>query len=142
MEIAMLSLVFLMAVIVSACVVLTFAPAMDSMLFRLLSSGMAQAWSLYAKFAIFVASFVGGLRLQEIQALTTPVVVAPGQQQAGISESKCLIEVFKTIAGALSVASGTLLAFFGITLAAYAALHIYESMKHSAVRQPRGADQH
>jgi hypothetical protein len=138
----MLALVFLTAVVVSACVLMTFAMAMDAVLFRLISGEMAKAWSLYAKFAVFVASFVGGLRLQEIQAATVPVVVS-GQQQASvnISASKCLVEVFKTIAGALSVASWTLFAFFGAALAAYVVLHVYNSLKSEA-RQSRGTEQH
>lgn len=130
MNALVLVLIFLAAIAVAGCVVAAFSTSIDGVLLRLLSGEMAAAWSKYAKFALFVASFTGGLRLNEIQAL------AGGEAQASMKLGQCLMEVYKTIAGTLGGASWTLLIFFGATLAAYLASYLYSSLK-AAPRQQR-----
>ena len=137
MDIATLILVFLSAVILSGCVVMAFSAPIDGALNRLLSGEMAAAWTRYAKFAVLVASFTGGMRLKELEALAG-LSLNPSSQ-AAINMSKCLMEVYKTILGTLGAASWTLLVFFGATLTAYAGMNAYETFK-SQSQAPRFGD--
>lgn len=135
MNLSMLILVFLAAVAVAGCVTRIFAEPMDWALMRLINHEMAAAWSRFAKFAVFVASFTGGLRLNELQSLTTF-----GSGQAPVNWSQGLLEVYKTISGGLTAASYTLLIFFGATLIAYAATQVYDYLKQ--VGKPGRSEEH
>ncbi|HVE12296.1 MAG TPA: hypothetical protein VNI01_02775 [Elusimicrobiota bacterium] len=116
-----LGLVFATAAAVSGCVLVAFSRPMDAVLLRILSGELAAAWSKYAKFAVLVASFSGGLRINQLEALsmmTTPV-----------SANRCLMEVFQAVSGTLQEASWALLLFFGGTLIAYAVTQVYNHLR-------------
>jgi hypothetical protein len=139
MNIAMLIVVFLSAILVSAGVVVAFSVPIDGALSQVLSPEMASPWSRFVKFALFVASLTGGLRLHEITALSALGPSAAGNISVTLSE--CLIEVFKTVTGCLGMSAWTLLAFFCATLAAYAVVEGYEHYK-SESKQARSNERH
>jgi hypothetical protein len=140
MDIAMLGLVFLASVAVAGCVVMAFTAPIDGTLSLLTTGELARAWSKYAKFALFVASFTSGLRLREIESV--PLIMQPAAGEMTIELRRCLIEVFKSIAGALSGASWTLLVFFGASLGFYLALRLYHSLKPIQHRPAHPTDRH
>ncbi|TBR16915.1 hypothetical protein EPO15_18090 [bacterium] len=133
MDIAMLVLTFLAAVTLAGGVVLAFAKPIDAVLSRLVPSELADAWSRCAKFAIFVTSFTGGLRLKELGGLVT------SGNAATIDAPQALLEVMKTATGGLNAASLTLLAFFGGALTVYAGVRVYESVR-PGLGHPRGGE--
>jgi hypothetical protein len=98
---------------------------------------MTRGGALFAKFAVFTASFTGGLRLGEIGAILAPKATlgAPASSAAG----EALLEVYKTLAGALGGAAWTLLAFFAAALALHAAARMNESLRTMNAR-PRQND--
>lgn len=125
-----LGLIFLAAIVVSGCVVVAFSRPMDAVLQRVLSGEMAMAWSKYVKFAVLVASFSGGLRLNQIAALANP--------PPPLTINQGLLEIFRTMVGSLEAASWTLLAFFGATLAAYAVMNVYATLKETRYSRTPG----
>lgn len=132
METAILASVFVAALAVSGFATLAFSVSVDEVLKRLLPAELAAAWSRYVKFALFTASFIGGLRLQELGAL-----VSRGQGDgARLAADQGLVEVYRTIAGSLGAAAWTLLAFFAGTLCVYGAARVYEGLKPSAAARP------
>lgn len=133
MDIAMLVLTFLATVAVAGGVVLAFSRPIDTVLSRLVPTELADAWSRCAKFAVFVASFTGGLRLKELAGL-----VAAGGDTT-IRAPQAFMEVMKTVSGGLGAASWALLAFFGGALAVYAACRVYESFR-PGLTHARGAE--
>lgn len=136
METVTLTLAFLSAATVSWCVVMAFSEPIDGVLGRLLAPEQARAWSRYAKFAVLAASFTGGMRFPELGAL-----VAAGAGGPAPTVGQGMLEIFKTIAGALTAGSWVLLLFFAATLVLYAGGRAYDSFK--AQSAPRGgADRH
>lgn len=124
MDIAMLILTFLAALAVAGGVVLAFSNPIDAVLSRLVPTELADAWSRCAKFAIFVASFTGGLRLGELTRL-----VAASAADAPVRAPQAFMEVIKTVSGGLGSASMAVLAFFGGALLVYAGCRVYESFR-------------
>jgi hypothetical protein len=123
MDIAMLVLTFLAALAVAGGVVAAFSKPIDMVLSRLVPTELADAWSRCAKFAVFVASLTGGLRLTELARL-----VAAGGDTA-VRAPQAFLEVMKSVTGGLTSASWSLLAFFGAALAVYAAGRVYETLR-------------
>ena len=135
MDIVLLTLVFLASTAVSACAVLLFSRLIERVFYRLLNEDLAAAWSVYSRFALFVAALVSGLRLEQIEA-----VVAPGAgARAPITAGKCLLEVVRAMAGALSGAAWALLVIFGVALAVSWGKTAYGALRPSS-RQPRSDD--
>lgn len=134
MDIAMLVLTFLAALAVAGGVVLAFSMPIDAVLSKLVPAELAEAWSRCAKFAVFVSSFTGGLRLGELGGL-----VAAGAGRTAVATPQAFLEVMKTVSGALTAASWAVLAFFGGALAVYAASRMYESLRPGLV-PPRGGE--
>jgi hypothetical protein len=156
MESMVLAFSFASAILIAACVVTFFSTSIDEALARVVPVEMTPAWSRYVKFALFVVTFAGGMRLSELagfMALRTP-------GGPPLTAGQGLLEVFKSIAGSLIAASGTLLAFFVVTLAVYAAKRFYathradvdraaaklarpaERPSPAAERQPVGTERH
>ena len=133
MDALILGLVFAAALAVSGCVVLVFSIPVDDVIRCLISGAMAQAWSRYVKFAVFTASFVGGMRLAELSAFVARTQPLGGQPL--VSDGQGLLEVYKTISGALGAASATLLVFFAATLAACVVLRAYEHFRPGTGRR-------
>lgn len=134
MDIATLIVAFLAALAVSGCVVLAFSSAINGVILRLISGEVAAAWARFVKFALFVASFAGGLRLHELETLSGLTSFSNGQSQINMGE--CLLEMYKTIAGGLIAASWALLAFFGTTLCVYAAMRLQGTSRPQEPSRP------
>lgn len=120
METVILTAAFLASATVAAAVTAAFSGAIDGVLGRVLTGELSQAWSRCAKFAVFTASFTSGLRVKELSEFIS-VRMAP------VGGGEGLLEVFKSVAAALSAASWGLLVFFGTVLAVTAAKAAYRS---------------
>ena len=132
METMTLLCVFLTAIAVSAAIVYAFSVPMDGVIGRVVDSQLASAWSKYAKFALFAASLAGGLRIRDLEALTS----------GPVDSRRALLEVFKTTLGSVNSSSWTLLAIFGAALAVYAAEQVYGHIRQSRSGRPDHERQH
>lgn len=117
-----LTLIFLAALAVAACVVMAFSPAIERMLGRLMPEEMSLAWAKYAKFGLFVAALMGGLRFRDMETIIN--LGREGELEA----SRSLLEIFKAVAGTLAGGAWTLLLFFAATLAIYAGTRVYGNL--------------
>ncbi|MBI3564001.1 MAG: hypothetical protein HY079_02255 [Elusimicrobia bacterium] len=140
METAILCAAFAAALAVAGTATAAFSESFDSVLARLIPAGMAPAWSRFVKFGLFTASFVGGLRLQDLTAFAQRT--AGG---AGLGAADGLVETYRATAGALVAAAWTLLAFFVGTLVLHAAARAFESARPAEAPRPgerRPSDRH
>ena len=119
------------AALVAGAVTLAFSSPINRVLHKLIPDEVAPAWSQFIKFALFVSSFVGGMPVAEPGRFIDrngPAVTLP-------VEGAQILMVMKSVSGALTAASWTLLIFFGVTLSAYGAKRF-----SSALKERREAD--
>lgn len=113
------------AALVAGVITLAFSPAINRVLNKLIPDAVAPAWSQFIKFALFVASFVGGMPVADPGRFIDrngPAVTLP-------VEGTELLMVMKSVSGALTAASWTLLIFFSVTLCAYGAGRLWAVLK-------------
>jgi hypothetical protein len=148
MDTTILAFAFASAVILAACVVFFFSGPIDEALGRVVPPEMLSSWRQYVKFALFVVTFAGGLRVSELSAF----VAARTTSGAPLTAGQSLMEVIKSITGSLSAAAIALLAFFVATLAIDASRRVYQARRTprpappappaEAERRPVGAERH
>jgi hypothetical protein len=127
MDAVMMSSAFLSALIISGSVVLLFSALIDGVLSRLVIREMAAAWTMFAKFALFVAALTGGLRLSDLESLLSSVQSKGAQ--IPLTSGKCLLEVFRAVSGALNGAVWMLLLIFGAALAFHLGGSLYSTVR-------------
>jgi hypothetical protein len=113
------------AAFVAGAVTLAFSATINRVLKKLIPDEVASAWSQFIKFALFVSSFVGGMPVAapgHFIDRNSPAVTLP-------IEGAELLMVMKSVSGALTAASWTLLLFFGVTLSAYGAKRLMAVLK-------------
>ncbi|MBN1873520.1 MAG: hypothetical protein JXA33_04760 [Anaerolineae bacterium] len=126
---ALLAVTFVIAFVVSLVVVKVFSPSIDKILCRIISDELSDAWLKYLKFAIYVVGISNGVRIWELEKYIT----APQYEDAQIVEltqSRWILEVYRTVIGALQGMAWMLLVFFVFALIAYVIVRIFE-MKHT-----------
>lgn len=140
METMILCAAFAAATAVAGTATAAFSESIDSVLARLIPAGMGPAWARFVKFGLFTASFVGGLRLQELTAFAQR---AAGGVSLGAADA--LVETYRAVAGSLMAAAWTLLAFYAGTLVLYAAGKGFDALRPSLGARPgerRPSDRH
>jgi len=110
MFITLLVVTFLIAAAASAVIALLFSRPINKILSRLL-------------FAIYVVGISGGVRVWDIERYITPD--REGQILA-LNSDRWVIEIYKTIIGALQSAAWMLLIFFLFALLAYVIVRGFE----------------
>lgn len=118
-----LLLAYAAAAAVALIVTAAFSAPMERVLFRLLPEELAPAWNQFVKFALFVASFAGGLPLPRAGFIDRAAPPAPPMEGEG------LMLVMGSVGGALMSAAWALLAFFAITLTALTAARVYAALR-------------
>jgi hypothetical protein len=127
MDTITLALTFMTSVAVAGCVVAVFSKTINDLLSRLLIPVMADAWSLYAKFAIFTASFAGGMHVHELLGAATEMSYSGSQPT--FSAHRALLEIFRSMIDALQGASWALMACFAAAFGASVAIELYRTFK-------------
>jgi hypothetical protein len=138
MESMIVAYSFAASLAIAACVVVLFSRSIDEALLRVIPAEMVSSWRLYVKFALFVVTFAGGLRLSELAQLFA--LRAPGA--APLAAEQSLLEVLRSVSGSLIAAASALLAFFAATLVVYASRRVYfahraDAEKKAETRIPR-----
>ena len=131
MDLLILGYSFAAALAIAAGVVVLFSKSIDDAVTRVVPAEMAPAWCQYVRFALFTATFVGGMRLPELAQLIT---MRPSSGPP-ISAGQGLLEVLKTMGGSLIAASGTLLVIFVAALAIDASKRFYSTYRASAEKK-------
>jgi len=145
MDTTILAFSFAAAIVIAACVVFFFSRPIDEAIARVVPPEMASAWRQYVKFAVFVVTFAGGMRVSELSAfVSTRSTMSPP-----LTGGQGLMEVLKSVAGSLSAAAIVLLVFFAAALAIDASRRIYQGRRTARPspageeeRRPVGADRH
>jgi predicted lipid-binding transport protein (Tim44 family) len=125
MDIPTLVMAYGAAALVALTVTAAFSTPIEEVLFRLLPEEVAPAWQQFVKFALFVATFVGGMPAPLAGAIIDRNAPAAPPPAAGES----FMVVMSSLSGALMSGTRLLLVFFAITLAALGALRIYTMMR-------------
>lgn len=123
MFVTLLSVTFLIAVATSTVAAWLFAPAIRKILNRLVSNELASSWQRYILFAIYVVGISGGVRVWDLEKYITP---DKDGQLITLNSDRWLIEVYKTIIGALQSVAWMLLVFFLFALIAYVVVRGFE----------------
>jgi hypothetical protein len=113
----------LIAAATSTGVALLFARPIRKILARLVSETLAPIWQRYILFAIYIVGISGGVRLWDLERYITP-------DKEGtllvLNSDRWLLEVYKTVMGALQSVAWMLLIFFLFALIAYVVVRGFE----------------
>lgn len=126
MFIALLAVTFVIAAIVATIVALLFSTPVNRVLARLVSEELAPVWRRYILFAIYVVGISGGVRVWEIEKYVTP---DKDGRLLVLTSSRWVVEIYKTIMGALQGVAWMLLVFFLFALLAYVVVRGFEMRK-------------
>lgn len=136
MFLTLLIATFVIAVVTSFIVVRTFRGALESILNRLVSTELASAWHRYLNFAIFVVGVSGGVRVWHLERYITPRT--KDAEALVLNADRWVLEIYRTIIGALQSNAWLLLAFFITALIAYVIVRGFE-MRHAKPETQQGA---
>ena len=128
MFITLLAVTFFISLAVSFIVVKVFNASIDSILKRIISDAISDAWLKYLKFAIYVVGISSGVRIWQLEKYITPL----RHKDAKIVElttERWVLEVYRTIIETLQGIAWLLLVFFIFALIAYVMVKIFESRK-------------
>src|SRR5262249_18980690 len=92
---------------------------------RIISDEISQAWAKYIKFAIYVVGVSSGVRIWELERYITPPQYTAAQV-IELTRDRWILEVYRTIIGALQGIAWLLLVFFIFSLIAFVIVRISE----------------
>jgi len=123
MFIVLLVVTFLISLAVSAIVVALFSKPVGSILSRVISDEISQAWLKYLKFAIYVVGISSGVRVWDLEKYITPAL---GKEILALTSDRWVLEVYRTIIGSLEGLAWLLLVFFMFALIAFVIVRVFE----------------
>jgi len=129
--ITLLGATFLIALTVSFIVVQMFRKPIDAILQRIISDEINKAWSKYLRFAMYVVGISSGVNLWKLEQYVT----APEYTHASIVEltaNRWILEIYRTVIGAIQGIAWALLVFFIFALIAYVIVRVFELWKKAA----------
>lgn len=127
MIITLLIVTFIVAFAVASIVVLIFRKPIDSILTRILSDEISQAWTRYLVFALYVVGIGGGVRPWEIEKYLTQR--EPYNEVVQLTSDRWVLEIYQTIMGTLGNTAWLLLVFFIFTLVALVIVRVFGPRK-------------
>jgi len=129
MFLELLLITFLIAAVTATGVVLLFSRPIKKTLIRLVTEELAPIWQRYILFAIYVVGISGGVSVRGIEKYITP-------DKAGkllvLNADRWIIEVYKSVIGALQSVAWMLLIFFLFALVAYVVLRGFEGKRQGS----------
>lgn len=129
MFISLLVVTFLIALGVCFIVVRIFRHPIDSILDRIISDAISQAWSKYLRFAIYVTGISNGVNLWKIEQYVTE----PQHKDARIVEltkTRWVLEIYRTVIETLQGIAWMLLVFFVFALIAFVIVRVFEMKRN------------
>ena len=137
MFILLLLINLLVALLVCYLIARIFRAPVQKILQRLVGEEIFSAWSNYIVFAIYVVGVSGGVRVWDLERY-----IEPGQNGAPprqLDADRWILEIYRTIIGALQGVAWMLLIFFIFALIAFVIVKGLEMRKQPvpAVEPPR-----
>ena len=127
MFIALLIVVFIVAVSVSAIVAALFDKPIRQLLTRIVSDDLTSAWTRYLKLAIYVVGISGGVRVWALERYISKRTATDEILQ--LTRDRWIIEIYQTVIGTLQSTVWLLLVFFIFALIAYVIVRGLESRR-------------
>lgn len=127
MFITLLVVSFLISFLVVLLVTRMFKNSMLSILNRIVSPDLSQAWLRYLSFATIVVGVSGGVRIWELEKYITGKTV--DDEPIILNLDRWVLEVYRTIIGTLQSAAWILFIFFIFSLIAYVIIRVFELRK-------------
>ena len=121
----LLAVTFAASALVSFAVAMMFAKPVDSILQRIISDAISQAWVKYIKFAIYVVGISSGVRIWALENYITPQPIR-GSQAIELTRDRWVLEVYRTIIECLQGLAWLLLVFFAVALLAFVIVRVFE----------------
>jgi hypothetical protein len=121
----LLGITFVIAFVVSWIVGAAFRNPIDAILDRIMSDGIAKAWSKFIRFAIYLTGISWGVSLWKLEQYIT----APQWKDAQIVEltaNRWVLEVYRTVIETLQGIAWLLTTFFVIALIAFVVIRVFE----------------
>ncbi len=128
MFITLLVVSFLISFLVVLLVTRMFKNSMLSILNRIVSPDLSQAWLRYLSFATIVVGVSGGVRIWELEKYITGKTV--DDEPIILNLDRWVLEVYRTIIGTLQSAAWILFIFFIFSLIAYVIIRVFELRKN------------
>ncbi|MEW5977054.1 MAG: hypothetical protein AB1898_14725 [Acidobacteriota bacterium] len=125
MFLTLLAVTFMIAVAVCWVVSRMFDKPLEGVLKRIVADEISVAWKRYLGFAVFVVGISSGVRIWELEKYITPSYRS-GDQVISLTLDRWVLEVYRTIIGALQGIAWLLLVFFVFALIAYVLVRIFE----------------
>jgi hypothetical protein len=139
MFLTLLAVTFAIALLVSGAVAGFFARPVEQILGRIIADDVSSAWATYLRFAIFVVGISNGVRVWELERYITPH--RPDMPEALVlTTERWVLELYRTVIGALQGIAWLLLVFFVVALVAYVILRLGER-RLRAGRAPAGREE-
>jgi hypothetical protein len=125
MFVTLLGITFLISLFVSGLLVAVFSKPADHILRRILDDAISRAWLRYLQFAILVVGISSGVRVWELEKYILP---ARASETAilQLTTERWILEVYRTIIGALGGIAWLLLVFFIFALLAFVVVRVFE----------------
>jgi large-conductance mechanosensitive channel len=125
MFITLLAVTFVISLGVSVIIVAIFGKPIDSILQRIISDEISQAWVKYLKFAVIVVGVSSGVRIWELEKYIMPRL-AGDANVIDLTRDRWVLEVYRTVIGSLQGIAWLLLIFFIFAMIAFVFIRISE----------------
>lgn len=138
MFIALLAVTFIISFGVCFVVVQMFRRPIDSILDRIISDPISEAWAKYLRFAIYVTGISSGVHLQKIEQYVTAPQTGKGEI-VELTDVRWVLEIYRTVVGTLQGIAWMLLVFFVFALIAFVIVQVF-ALRKRAKGEPGGQD--
>jgi len=126
MFLTLLAVTFVISVVVSAALVAIFKKPIGSILQRIMADEISVAWKRYLDFAILVIGISSGVRIWELENYISPTCTGKDTQILALTTDRWVLEVYRTVIGAMQGVAWLLLVFFIFALIAFVVVRAME----------------
>jgi hypothetical protein len=127
MFLTLLAVTFIISLLVSGILVVVFKKPIGSILQRIMADEISTAWKRYLDFAILVIGVSSGVRIWDLEKYITPPVTKDGSAAiVALNSDRWVLEVYRTVIGAMQGVAWMLLVFFIFALIAFVVVRAME----------------
>ena len=124
MFLTLLLVTFVLAAVVSFCVVKVFDKPISTIFRRIIQDEISSTWHKYVKFATYVVGISGGVRIHQLERY----ISAPTKdsQVLELTSERWILEIYRTIIETLQAIAWMYLVVFIFALIAYVIVKAFE----------------
>jgi len=126
MFLTLLAVTFVISLVVSGVLVVVFKRPIGSILQRIMADEISVAWKRYLDFAILVIGISSGVRIWELEKYISPMGTGKDAQILALTTDRWVLEVYRTVIGAMQGVAWMLLVFFIFALIAFVVVRAME----------------